>query len=305
MRRSTIGRRPATTLGKPRAPRARQPNRRAAGSTLNLSASAEEHGRSDVCANPRYAQGPCKLLGRGGNAETFQCYDSETGQSVAVKRLTLRSMSSWKQLELFEREAETLKGLDNPGVPAYLDYFEEEGERDKRFYIVQQLAAGRTLQAMVKGGRRFTDEELRYVLVKLLETIVYLGSLRPPVVHRDVKPANIVVSNPGDDDGVMGASVMLVDFGGVAAAADQENRMNTMTIVGTLDFMAPEQYRGRTSPLSDVGIGLDRLLPARPVSLTPRLARSLSRCTVRQRRYCTSRLDAFPLSLTRCECASI
>jgi len=82
------------------------------------------------------------------------------------------------------------------------------------------------------------------------------------------------VSNPGDDDGVMGSSVMLVDFGGVAAAADQENRMNTMTIVGTLDFMAPEQYRGRTSPLSDVGIGLDRLLPARPVSLTPRLARS-------------------------------
>jgi len=281
MRRSTtIDRRPATTtLGKPRAPRARRPNRRAAGSTLNLSASSNaEHvpPTTPVCANPRYAQGPCKLLGRGGNAETFQCYDSETGQFVAVKRLTLRSMSSWKQLELFEREAETLKGLDHPGVPAYLDYFEEEGVEGegRNFYIVQQLAAGRTLQAMVKGGRRFTDEELRHVLVKLLETIVYLGSLRPPVVHRDIKPSNIVVSNPGDDDGVMGSSVMLVDFGGVAAAADQENRMNTMTIVGTLDFMAPEQYRGRTSPLSDVGIGLDRLLPARPVSLTPRLARS-------------------------------
>ena len=46
---------------------------------------------------------------------------------MAVKRLTLRSMSSWKQLELFEREAETLKGLDHPGVAAYLDCFEEEG----------------------------------------------------------------------------------------------------------------------------------------------------------------------------------
>ena len=62
---------------------------------------------------------------------------------------------------------------------------------------------------------------------------------------------------------------MLVDFGGVAAAADQEN---TMTIVGTLE-LAPEQYRGRTSPLSDVGIGLESCPRAPSRSLPDSLAR--------------------------------
>ena len=111
-------------------------------------------------------------------AETFKAYDAEMDRYVAIKRLTLRSMSSWKALELFEREAATLKTLAHPNIPAYLDYFEEDSDdgTDTFFLLVQELAAGMSLQELVESGRRFTDAELKHILESVLETIVYLGS---------------------------------------------------------------------------------------------------------------------------------
>ncbi len=59
------------------------------------------------------------------------------GTVVAVKALSLRRMTDWKQLELFEREANTLKFLDHPGIPKYIDYFSEDMEKDRGFFLVQ------------------------------------------------------------------------------------------------------------------------------------------------------------------------
>ena len=56
---------------------------------------------------------------------------------VAVKALSLRGLADWKQLQLFEREAATLRGLSHPCIPAYLDYFEEDTQRDRGFFLVQ------------------------------------------------------------------------------------------------------------------------------------------------------------------------
>jgi len=188
-------------------------------------------------------------------AETFKAYDAEMDRYVAIKRLTLRSMSSWKALELFEREAATLKTLAHPNIPAYLDYFEEDSDdgTDTFFLLVQELAAGMSLQELVESGRRFTDAELKHILESVLETIVYLSALRPGVVHRDIKPSNIIAEDPGD---VCRSRVMLVDFGGVTSAVgagNDEGRFSTMTMVGTPEYMAPEQYRGRRAThLSDV-----------------------------------------------------
>lgn len=64
--------------------------------------------------------------------------EAPDGTSVAVKVLLLRSMPrAWKSLELFEREAQTLKALQHPSIPSYIDSFEEDTEDDKKFYIVQ------------------------------------------------------------------------------------------------------------------------------------------------------------------------
>lgn len=67
----------------------------------------------------------------------LQVKDTSTGRSLAVKALSLRSMSGWKQLDLFEREAKTLQGLSHPGIPAYVDYFETDLQQDKGFFLAQ------------------------------------------------------------------------------------------------------------------------------------------------------------------------
>ncbi len=58
---------------------------------------------------------------------------------VAVKALSLRRMTDWKQLDLFEREAKTLKSLDHPGIPKYIDYLSEDTEKDRGFFLVQAI----------------------------------------------------------------------------------------------------------------------------------------------------------------------
>lgn len=67
----------------------------------------------------------------------LQCKDLETQKEVAVKALSLRSLRSWKQLDLFEREAAALKGLRHPGIPQYLGYCEEDTPDDRRFLLIQ------------------------------------------------------------------------------------------------------------------------------------------------------------------------
>ena len=192
-----------------------------------------------------------RVLGRGGNATTYKCWDREKESYVAVKALSLQTMKNWKQLDLFQREARILEQMNRPSIPRYLEYFEEDSETDKRFYIVQELAHGCSLEELRIQGHIWTDEELTHILEELLDTLLYLASLRPPVVHRDIKPANIIVENPED---IVSSKIMLVDFGGVQAAELKD--FNSMTIVGTFDFMAPEQFRGRAGIASDLyGVG--------------------------------------------------
>ena len=75
--------------------------------------------------------------------------EDEAGGVVAVKALSLRRMAGWKALELFEREAATLKGLAHPAVPRYVDYFEQDNELDRGFFLVQVRAQQGTGDAHV------------------------------------------------------------------------------------------------------------------------------------------------------------
>eukprot|EP00890_Picochlorum_soloecismus_P001066 jgi/Picsp_1/1960/NSC_05426-R1_serine threonine protein kinase len=187
------------------------------------------------------------VLGKGGNAVTLRCKDTATGIMVAVKVLSLRNMKTWKQLELFERESSILKNLNHPNIPSYLDSFEIDSNDDRTFCIVQELAKGSSLQELVNRGHKWTDRELEHILIQLLKTLEYLSELRPPVVHRDVKPSNIIID---DTEDIEHAKVMLVDFGGVQAAETSD--MPNSTIVGTFEFLAPEQFRGRARTYSDL-----------------------------------------------------
>jgi ankyrin repeat protein len=188
-----------------------------------------------------------ELLGEGGSGSTYRAIRLEDGAAVAIKILSLRHLNDWKQLELFEREAKVLSQLNHPQIPKYLEYFHVDTPENRAFYIVQQLAPGKPLTAWLQAGWRGTEAEVRDIASQLLEILQYLQQQSPPLIHRDLKPHNII----RNDDG----RVFLVDFGAV-----QDVYHNTLlkgsTVAGTFGYMAPEQFRGLAVPASDLyGVG--------------------------------------------------
>ena len=205
------------------------------------------------------AQRYCILnqLGQGGVGITYQALDLNTNEKVALKVLPLRRMTDWKKIELFEREAQILSQLNHPAIPHYLDYFQIDTESDKSFYIVQQLAPGKSLDELVENGWLPDEKEVHKIAIKVLEILTYLHSLTPPVIHRDIKPQNIILNSD--------KQVFLVDFGAV-----QDTYHNTVTagstIVKTFGYMAPEQFRGQAVLSTDLyGLGTTILFLLTPI----------------------------------------
>ena len=182
-------------------------------------------------------------LGQGGMATTYAAVDLTNSQRVALKVVSLRQASDWKVLELFEREAKVLANLHHPFIPQYLDYFELDTKDDRRFYLIQELVAGESLAALVNRNWHATEAEVKDIAIQLLDILVYLHSLAPPVIHRDIKPQNIIRRGDG--------KVYLVDFGAVQAV--YRNTISVSgTFVGTLGYMSPEQLRSNVVPASDL-----------------------------------------------------
>ncbi len=183
------------------------------------------------------------VLGQGGIGITYAAEDLQKGVRVALKALSLRRMTEWKVLELFEREAKVLAQLTHPAIPRYLDYFQIDHENDRDFYIVQQLVEGRSLAQAIANGWHGCESEIQQIAAQVLDVLIYLHELKPPVVHRDIKPQNLIRQPNG--------KIALVDFGAV-----QDTYRNTQiggsTVVGTYGYMPPEQFRGKAVPATDL-----------------------------------------------------
>ena len=182
------------------------------------------------------------VLGQGGSGITYAAEDIKTQQLYALKALSLRGLSDWKQLELFEREAQILAQLDHPAIPNYIDYFQTDTEENRWFYIVQELAPGKSLADLVQAGWRASQAEVRQLALQILDILKYLHELTPPIIHRDIKPQNIIRSDAGQ--------IYLVDFGAVQNV--YHNTMVGITVVGTYGYMAPEHFRGKAVPATDL-----------------------------------------------------
>jgi eukaryotic-like serine/threonine-protein kinase len=184
-----------------------------------------------------------RRVGRGGTAVTWLADDRRTDGKVVVKLLSLGQLEEWKALELFEREAAVLRGMRHEGIPAYVDCFQTGAGARSRFVLVQEYVEGRTLQEMVDSGWRGTEDEIRGIGVKLLRVVEYIHALRPPVIHRDVNPRNVIVRADG--------AVFLVDFGGVQDAVRVSAEAGA-TVIGTPGYMPMEQFVGRATVRSDL-----------------------------------------------------
>lgn len=178
----------------------------------------------------------------------FLARDTESSESVAIKLLLFGGGAvKWQDFKLFEREAQTLKELNHPQIPKYLDYFDIDAEDIKGFALVQTYIDAPSLEDVMKDGRKFSESELIEFSEKILEVLSYLHQQIPPVIHRDIKPSNILISNRSAHS--IG-NVYLVDFGAAQVTANKDN--GTITIVGSYGYIPLEQFGGQTTPASDL-----------------------------------------------------
>jgi tRNA A-37 threonylcarbamoyl transferase component Bud32 len=191
-------------------------------------------------------------LGQGSQAETLKAVDKLQGQTVAIKRFRIGHAKTWKDVELAEREARILATLNHPALPRYVEHFEEQG----CLYLVMECVEGQSLAEHAKQGGRLGLPELRRLLLMLSDVLGYLHSRIPAVIHRDIKPGNIIYRPDG--------SFCLVDFGSVRDGLRPDGGS---TVVGTFGYMAPEQFQGRAQASTDlyaVGVLLLCLITNRP-----------------------------------------
>jgi formylglycine-generating enzyme required for sulfatase activity len=187
-----------------------------------------------------------KLLGQGGFGKTFKAVDEDLpGQPLCVIKQFAYSNSDPKTqqmaLNLFYEEAKHLQSLGNhPQIPELLAYFDVDGQP----YLVQQYIDGQDLEKELAAEGQFTQQKIYELLESLLPVLDFLHNQPKPVIHRDIKPANIIRRQV---DGVL----ILVDFG-AAKLATQTMLAKTGTMIGSPEFAAPEQTRGKPTFASDI-----------------------------------------------------
>ncbi|GAB7005383.1 Stk1 family PASTA domain-containing Ser/Thr kinase [Nocardioides sp. AN3] len=206
----------------------------------------------------RYELG--ELLGRGGMAEVRKGTDTRLGRVVAVKRLRTDLASDATFQARFRREAQSSASLNHPAIVAVYDTGEEITEDGvAQPYIVMEYVAGRTLRDILREGRKILPERALEITSGVLSALDY--SHRAGIIHRDIKPGNVMLTPSGD--------VKVMDFGIARAISDAQSTMTqTAAVVGTAQYLSPEQARGETvdsrSDVYSAGCLLYELLTGRP-----------------------------------------
>src|SRR5208282_228758 len=182
-----------------------------------------------------------RMIGGGGMKIVYQAEDLHLSARLCALAeisdgfvdLNLRKQA----LAAFQREASLLSQLENPHIPRIYDYFNE----GTRHFLVLEFVDGKTLEQLLQeSGGSFTEEYAANISVQLASTFDYLHTRTPPVIYRDLKPSNVILTPNG--------LVKLIDFG----IARHFQPVSAATMIGTPGYAAPEQYRGKPQAASDV-----------------------------------------------------
>lgn len=181
------------------------------------------------------------LIGRGGMADVHAGFDTRLGREVAIKILRSELARDPSFLLRFRREAQSAAGLSHPSIVAVFDsgeevYLDGVGQETVQPFIVMEYVHGTTLRDRLSKDGHLPPDEACAIMAQVLRALEY--SHRHGIVHRDIKPGNVMVTPTGV------AKVM--DFGIARAVADSAATMtNTSVVIGTAQYLSPEQAQGR------------------------------------------------------------
>ena len=203
-------------------------------------------------ADGRYTVG--QMIGTGGMADVYLGLDTRLNREVAIKVLRRDLAKDPAFVARFRKEALAAGGLNHPGIVAVYD----SGEENNSPYIVMELVSGQTLRQKLQAGQLPLTTSLE-IIKGILNALDY--SHNKGIVHRDIKPSNIMITDSGD--------IKVMDFG-IARATDDigATLTNTWNVVGTAQYLSPEQATGELadgrSDLYSLGCLMYELLTGRP-----------------------------------------
>jgi len=172
-----------------------------------------------------------KLIARGGMAEVYRATSPTNGRTVAIKVLPAASAVEDQFRKRFLREAQIISGLDHPNIVQVLDFGDEDGV----YFIVMEYLSGPDLSILLKQEKHLSLVDTISTLRGVADGLDYAH--RHGLVHRDIKPSNVML-----DDSTSPARAVLTDFG-IAKITDAHTRITATGVLGTFDYIAPEQIQ--------------------------------------------------------------
>lgn len=185
-----------------------------------------------------------KRLGGGGMGNVYLAQDKRLADAHrAVKEMIGQftdEASRTKAIDDFKRESQLLASLEHPSIPTIYDYFVVEG----RYYLVMKYINGSDLeQQLEKASDGFLPEKtVTEWAIQLCDVFDYIHNLEPPIIYRDMKPANVMLDLKAN-------RIMLVDFGIARLVAPTQKNV---TAIGTMGYAPPELFAGKVGPTSDI-----------------------------------------------------
>lgn len=185
-----------------------------------------------------------KRLGKGGMGSVYLAKDRRLSNTLrAVKQMVVEFIDVeqyTKAIDDFRREAEVLANLDHPSIPSIYDYFLQDGY----YYLVMKCVSGKNLEQILETTPGGVIDEKRVTKwgIQLCDVFQYIHSRNPPIIYRDMKPANVMYDEETD-------RLYLIDFGIARFVASSQV---DVTAIGTVGYAPPELFIGMVTPITDI-----------------------------------------------------
>ncbi len=209
-------------------------------------------------------------IATGGMASVFKTWDHRVERFVAIKVLRSLDKNDLKAVERFRREARAAASLVHSNAVTIFDFFEEAGQ----YYLVMEYIHGPTLKQLIGQNRHLNPLETLEIASQVC-SVLHVAHNRG-FIHRDIKPQNIMLASSGaSTHNALGAGNLLVkltDFG-IVRVAEEAGLTNSGIVLGTADYLSPEQARGEklsaSSDLYSLGVVMFEMLTGRPPFVGP------------------------------------